>query len=226
MTKVRTLIGIAVPRVRNDVAAAAALHVELIAVCLSPEQLLEKVDATIDLILVDVPFLSALMRRWRGVGHFKVPQRRNAAVILTLADDELRDALAFLHVCNGILFWQHDLDKIGRLATIMREGYCSVPPELLPDLISDRVRIGLIDRLVPMERTTLQLLGQALSNRAIARTLNVPEPAAKSLVRAVLTKLRLKNRTEAAIFAVRWLDCITAEPAPAKLTVPEKQLVS
>lgn len=225
MTKARTLVGIAAPRVRNDVAAAVAPHVELTAVSTSPEQLLEKLDETIDLILVDVPFLSALMRRWRGVEHSKAPHRQSA-IILALADDELRDALAFLHVCNGILFWQHDLDKIGRLTTIMREGYCGVPPELLPDLISDRVRIGLIDRLVPTERTTLQLLGQALSNRAIARTLNVPEAAAKSLVRAVLTKLRLKNRTEAAIFAVRWLDCDAAEPAHSKLTVPEEQLVS
>jgi hypothetical protein len=36
---------------------------------------------------------------------------------------------------------------------------------------------------------------------------------AKSLVRTVLTKLRLKNRTEAAVLVARWRALVESEPA-------------
>ena len=53
------------------------------------------------------------------------------------------------------------------------------------------------------ERAVLLHLGSARTNQSIARLMNIPEATAKGLVRIVLAKLNLMNRTEAAIFAVR-----------------------
>lgn len=204
MARPRTLIAVTAPRLRADIARAGAGCAEIVDALGSPEALIERIDDTIDLVIADAAVLGALARHYRRSGQ---PGRRpRPAVILTIADDELRDALGLLGLCHGILFWQHDLDKLSHLIVITLEGYCGIPSERLPDLLSNRLRISLIERLLPLERATLRLLSEALTNRAIASRLGIAEPAAKSLVRSVLTKLCLKNRTEAAVFAVRWRD--------------------
>ena len=57
--------------------------------------------------------------------------------------------------------------------------------------------------LTKREREVLALLGDGLSNRAIADTLYISLDTVKSHVRAVLDKLDLTDRTQAAIWAVR-----------------------
>ena len=58
-------------------------------------------------------------------------------------------------------------------------------------------------RLTPREREVLAGLGRGLSNRALADELFVSEKTVKTHVSSVLAKLRLPDRTQAALFAVR-----------------------
>lgn len=58
-------------------------------------------------------------------------------------------------------------------------------------------------RLTPREREVLAGLGRGLSNRALADELFVSEKTIKTHVSSVLAKLRLPDRTRAALFAVR-----------------------
>jgi DNA-binding NarL/FixJ family response regulator len=214
VAKPKALVGILAPEIRDDIVRAARESVDLAAVHGEPDATVTAVNVDgngLDLIIVDVMTLRALMRqarRSKPVGIWEIPP-----VILVLLRGDLQDALGLLHLCRGILFWEHDLDKLGRMIVTTLEGYSAVHPELLPDLVTDRVRVGLIERLAPVEQKTLRLLGEALSNRAIAKQLEVAEPVAKSLVRTVLTKLRLKNRTEAAVLVARWRGLPDLEPA-------------
>jgi len=60
--------------------------------------------------------------------------------------------------------------------------------------------------LSPREMEVLRLLGQGLSNREIAQTLYIAESTVKNHVNAILSKLRVSNRTSAAWKARRWLE--------------------
>jgi DNA-binding NarL/FixJ family response regulator len=57
--------------------------------------------------------------------------------------------------------------------------------------------------LTPREREVLGLVAQGASNREIAETLVVSERTARTHVSAILGKLGLASRTQAALWAVR-----------------------
>ncbi|HEX6423343.1 MAG TPA: response regulator transcription factor [Acidimicrobiales bacterium] len=60
-----------------------------------------------------------------------------------------------------------------------------------------------LERLTPREREVLAGLGRGLTNRQLAAELYVSEKTIKTHVSSVLAKLRLADRTQAALFAVR-----------------------
>ncbi|WP_066371173.1 response regulator [Herbidospora mongoliensis] len=60
---------------------------------------------------------------------------------------------------------------------------------------------GRVAGLTPREREVLELVGAGLSNQAIARSLRLTEGTVKTYVSAILTRLGVANRVQAAIVA-------------------------
>ncbi|GAB1818497.1 response regulator [Herbidospora sp. RD11066] len=60
---------------------------------------------------------------------------------------------------------------------------------------------GRVSALTPREREVLELVGAGLSNQAIARSLRLTEGTVKTYVSAILTRLGVTNRVQAAIVA-------------------------
>lgn len=65
------------------------------------------------------------------------------------------------------------------------------------------VTAGAQDPLTPREREVLRLVAAGLSNRLIARELALAEKTVKTHVSAILSKLGVADRTQAALYAVR-----------------------
>lgn len=59
-----------------------------------------------------------------------------------------------------------------------------------------------IDSLTPRERETLAWLAKGVSNKEIARSLDLAESTVKVHVQSVLRKLNIKSRVQAAVYAV------------------------
>jgi DNA-binding NarL/FixJ family response regulator len=66
---------------------------------------------------------------------------------------------------------------------------------------SDETNVG--EALSPRELEVLSLLGRGLSNAAIAERLYLSEGTVRNYVSAILAKLDLEDRTQAAVLAVR-----------------------
>lgn len=67
---------------------------------------------------------------------------------------------------------------------------------LLPTLRDDP-----LEHLTGREREVLGLLAKGLSNKAVAKRLNIGEKTVKTHVSSILAKLELKDRTQAALYA-------------------------
>lgn len=56
--------------------------------------------------------------------------------------------------------------------------------------------------LTPREREVLQCVSRGLTNRQIARTLGIVEKTVKNHLYAIFAKIRVSDRTQAALFAI------------------------
>ena len=79
----------------------------------------------------------------------------------------------------------------------------AVATRVLAEVASPAGHDAGLDQLTAREREVLALLGEGLSNRDLAARLYVAEKTVKTHVSAVLAKLHLADRTQAALFAVR-----------------------
>ncbi|GAA1537504.1 response regulator transcription factor [Nocardioides humi] len=129
------------------------------------------------------------------------------ALILTSYDDD--DALfsAIMAGAAGYVLKQvrgNDLlDIVRRVAA----GQSTLDPSVTAQVL-DRIRSGPpvnkeLESLTEQEGRILDLIGQGLTNRQIARELHLAEKTVKNYVSSLLAKLGMSSRTQAAIYAVK-----------------------
>ncbi len=150
-----------------------------------------------DLVLLDVQ-----LEGQSGLSLLETLQRReNAPRVLLLTsfldEDYLREALR-LGAAGYLLKRAGQGALLDGIRAALR-GERSLDPAaaaLLPTLRDDPLK-----RLTPRERTVLKLLTEGLSNKAVAKRLDVGEKTVKTHVSSVLAKLGVKDRTQAALYA-------------------------
>jgi len=130
-----------------------------------------------------------------------------AALVLTSYDDS--DAL-FAAIMAGAAGYVMKQVRGADLVESVRKvaaGQSLLDPNLTAQVF-ERLRHGSdldpgLERLTPHERRILELIGEGMTNRQIARELVLAEKTVKNYVSSVLAKLGLESRTQAAIYVTR-----------------------
>jgi two-component system nitrate/nitrite response regulator NarL len=145
----------------------------------------------------------SLLRRLREQGW------QGASIVLTVSDAEDDMANALASGARGYLLKDMEPDELVDAVRRALRGETVVAPAMTLKLVSllhpkrgAAARQDLLRELTPREREILEYLAQGMTNKAIARALEISHETVKLHVRRVLAKLRLSSRVEAAVFAV------------------------
>ena len=135
-------------------------------------------------------------------------------VILTTSREE-NDLIASLQCgARGYLLKDMEPDDLIQALTRILAGETVVAPELTMVLAKavvqgeeKQVAATAMDQLTPREREILCLLAEGQSNKVIARNLGISDGTVKLHVKAILRKLEVHSRVEAAVLAVERKFC-------------------
>ena len=164
-------------------------------------------EARPDVIIVDLNMPPqgglALLRRIRA------DDWRGPVLILTVSDAEEDLANAMRSGAQGYLLKDMEPDDVVDAVQRAVRGETVVAPAMTLKLVNllqgggqGAGRESALKQLTAREREILDYLAQGLSNKAIARALDISHDTVKLHVRHILAKLNLTSRVEAAVFAV------------------------
>ena len=171
------------------------------------------VDTQPDVVLLDMrmPQMTGL----EVLGELKRMQQSMPVVILTTSRDETDVIAALQGGAQGYLLKDMEPDDLIDSLTDIVRGQTIVANELT--MVLARALRGdepetasvatVIDNLTPRESEILCLLADGQSNKVIARNLGISDGTVKLHVKAILRKLQVHSRVEAAVIAVEQKFC-------------------
>jgi DNA-binding NarL/FixJ family response regulator len=102
----------------------------------------------------------------------------------------------------GYVYKDVDPPALAAAIRAVHAGHVLLHPDVAR-LLADGVARPAEVRLTPRERDVLAAIARGRANREIARLLGLSEKTVKTHVSAILTKLGVQDRTQAALYAVR-----------------------
>ena len=148
---------------------------------------------------------------------------RRAVVVALLERPELLSASEFLLRADGFLFADGQADHAFDVIACAMVGYCAMPGDLGQENPFSRQRLQRARELVELDMQILRMLGRGWSNRDIANAVGISEARVKAALRALLHKLSLANRTEAAVFYVYNRDVLESRMKDAEGDVSSRR---
>ena len=127
-----------------------------------------------------------------------------AVVALTSFGDERRVRAALQAGASGYLLKDADADEVAASVRLARQGEVQIDPAIARALIEGFQREGdPVAGLTSRERDVLRLVAAGKANKEIATELGISLRTARTHVSSLLAKLRLRSRTQLALWAVR-----------------------
>jgi DNA-binding NarL/FixJ family response regulator len=160
-----------------------------------------------DVVLMDIrmPVLNGLEATRR------IAAGPDAARVLVLTTFDLDEYVyeALRAGASGFLLKDASAGKLAEAVRVVAAGEALLAPSVTRRLISEFARLGAprgpskerVEDLTERETEVLALVARGLSNAEIAAHLVVAEQTVKTHVSRVLTKLGLRDRTQAVVFA-------------------------
>ena len=196
--------------VRQGITAmlTGASDVQVVAVARTGREALEVARRELpDVVLMDVrmPDMDGL----EATRKLKEERPRTAVVMLTMHDNPsyLRDAVRA--GAAGYLLKDVSKDELVDAIRQVATGGAFIESQMLKGMLSEMKPQGgaapspAAKNLTKREREILAFVAEGMSNREIAEKLVLSPETVKSHVAAILEKLNVSDRTQAAIYAVR-----------------------
>lgn len=133
-------------------------------------------------------------------------------VIVTVSEDEQDLFEAIKSGAEGYLLKGMSEEELNATLTRISAGEPALSPGLAAKILEEFARMardgagkpgGPQDELTDREREVLRLVAEGATNREIASRLYVSENTVGFHMKNILAKLHLKNRAQAAVFAIR-----------------------
>jgi DNA-binding NarL/FixJ family response regulator len=207
MSRIRVLIVDDQPLARAGFRAVleATGTVEVVAEAESGEQAIELAGRhDPDVVLMDVR-----MPGMDGIEATRLMPRQKVLILTTFGlDDYIIEALRA--GASGFLLKDAPVEELVRAVRTVAAGDAQLSPAVTKRLLDQVARrlpsavqrdTDSLDELTEREREVLRLLAVGMSNAEIAAALVVSEPTVKTHVSSVLSKLGLRDRVQAVIYA-------------------------
>lgn len=160
-----------------------------------------------DLVLMDIR-LGAGMDGLAAAAAIRAGGALSRVLMLTLHDapEYVRAALAA--GAMGYVLKDANADELIAAVRQVMDGQAALPLALLNQALAPGTRRAedeqtRLDRLTPREREVLQQIADGLTNKAIARRLEISPGTVKAHVERLIAKLGVADRTQAAVLATR-----------------------
>jgi DNA-binding NarL/FixJ family response regulator len=173
--------------------------------------------ALVETLQPDVVLMDIRMPMMDGVAATREIVRRFAStkiLVLTTFDDDEYVSEALRHGASGYLLKDTPSEELAAAIRGIHKGYTQLSPGLIEKVmakVSAPAPMTAVtppsgwEELTPREREVLRLIAHGASNREIAQTLHISEGTVKNHVTNILSRLNLRDRTQAAIFANSFL---------------------
>lgn len=156
-----------------------------------------------DVLLLDIqmPDLDGI----QAAREIKIAQPDVAVIMLTSYRDDARLYAALREGVNGYLLKDIGGDDLVQAIRGAAQGKPQLHPEIAQRLMERLpAPVDPFSELTPRELEVLRLIGKGMSNKEIGRALTVTEMTVKGYVSAILGKLHVEDRTQAALLAVKY----------------------
>ncbi|MGK7928711.1 MAG: response regulator [Spirulina sp.] len=155
----------------------------------------------------DVVLMDVRMPVMDGVAATQTLRERAPDIkvlVLTTFDDDEYVSKALNYGAKGYLLKDTPSGELAQAIRAVHKGYTQLGPGLLEKAIAPPSAIEPppeLSQLTPRELEVLHCLGKGYSNKEIAATLYISERTVKNYVTNILSRLNLRDRTQAALLA-------------------------
>ena len=127
-------------------------------------------------------------------------------LVLTTFDDDEYIGQSLQAGAKGYLLKRKSTEEMAMAIRAVNKGYAQLSPEIAPKVFSQIKPINpknnkYIDTLSPRELEVLRLVGQGKNNREISSNLHLSVGTVKNYITQILSKLEMRDRIAAAIWA-------------------------
>ena len=167
----------------------------------------------------DVVLMDIRMPVMDGVAAIEILKQQAPEIkilVLTTFDDDEYVVRAMAHGADGYLLKDTPSKELAQAIRSVNQGYTQMGPGLFAKTMTNHLEHSNntepdsippeLAQLTPREREVLQAIATGHSNKEIAKQLYITERTVKNHVNSILRSLDLRDRTQAAIFAHKYLN--------------------